>query len=139
MILEGKNGSSRRWRHVAWLVFPPLVLLSASCSTVKSKRDSRDVTETGIESARELEGMANLLELPFAVVGGVATTSSELLKSGERFSKKGQNSDAAGNFLQAAVESRELLISQNKIPRSEAEKALLTLHNSSLARFAEVW
>ncbi len=139
MILEGNSSSSQRWRHAAWLALVPLVLLSASCSTVKSKRNSSDVTEAGIESARELEAMANLLELPFAVVGGVATTSGELLKSGERYSKKGQNDDAAGSFLKAAVESRELLIAQKEIPRSEAEKALLTLHNSSLARFAEVW
>ena len=106
---------------------------------MKSKHNSSDVTEAGIESARELEGMASLLELPLAVVGSVATSSGELLKSGERYSRKGQNEDAAGCFLKAAIESRELLIAQKKIPRSEAEKALLTLHNSSLARFAEVW
>lgn len=139
MILEGNNPSSKLWRYAALSALLTSAFFSPSCSTVKSKHNSSDVTEAGIESARELEEMASLLELPLAVVGGVATTSGELLKTGERYSRKGQNEDAAGSFLKAALESRELLIAQKKFPRSEAEKALLTLHNSSLARFAEVW
>ena len=139
MTSERNEMSSKAYRAVMRLALALLLLVFASCSTVKSKRVSGAVTEAGIESARELEGMANLLELPVAVVNVVAKKSIRLLKTGERYSKTGQIDDAASSFLRAAVESRELLIVQKEIPGSEAERALLTLHNSSLARFAEVW
>ena len=139
MTLEQNKVFSRVYRAVMRLALLLLLLVFASCSTVKSKRVSSAVTEAGIESARELEGMAYLLELPVAVVDSVANQSISLLRIGERYSKKDQNDDAASSFLRAAVESHDLLIFRKEILGSEAERALLTLHNSSLARFAEIW
>ena len=107
MTLEQNKVFSRVYRAVMRLALLLLLLVFASCSTVKSKRVSSAVTEAGIESARELEGMAYLLELPVAVVDSVANQSISLLRIGERYSKKDQNDDAASSFLRAAVESRD--------------------------------
>ncbi|MEM9283071.1 MAG: hypothetical protein AAGA96_14685, partial [Verrucomicrobiota bacterium] len=127
-------------RKVLRLSVVGLVLAAlSSCSSVSSKRDSNAISEEGVRSARELGETANLLQLPVAVVAGVAQSAEALIESGERLQRRGDPAHAAGNFLKAAVDARDLYLSSGARADSEATEALLNLYNLSLAEFAEAW
>ncbi len=125
--------------RVRWIFVLCIPLFFASCSTVSSKHNSRNVTDRGIGAARELERTANLLELPFLAVGAVAESTGALLQSAAKQEKKGLTNDAAGNYLKAAVDARNLIVANRNSSAGGPEHALFQVHNAALARFAEIW
>ncbi|MEQ1839939.1 MAG: hypothetical protein ABL994_06000 [Verrucomicrobiales bacterium] len=107
-----------------------------SCSTVKVKTSPDRVNREGLESAHLLGKVATA---PFSLLARVAGSSVDLLKSGRKYEWRGAKEDAAGSYLKAAVEAHVLIASGLEEPGSEAEAALMELHNSALASFAELW
>lgn len=108
----------------------------SACSTVSVKTNSGRVTREGLQSAKLLQAM---VRAPLSAVGAVASSSATMLQEARQLESKGRMVDAAGYYLKAAADSYELLASQSEPPGSEAEKALIELHNRSLAKFAETW
>ncbi len=126
--------STRAILHVALLFC--IALSAGACSTVSVRTNSAEVTRESLESAKML---GKLVTAPVSLLGNLATSSTEALKQASQLELKGRKVDAAGFYLKAAMDSYELLASGSEKPGSEAEKALLTLHNSALSRFAELW
>ncbi len=108
----------------------------SSCSTVKVERKPDQLTREGIRAAQLLEAVVTA---PLAGLDLFAQSSGALLKEAKKLESKGQPVDAAGCYLKAAVDARNLLASGAEIPNSEAEQALIEVHDSALARFAEIW
>lgn len=80
-----------------------------------------------------------MVKAPISALATMAGSSASILKEAKVLESKGRTVDAAGCYLKAAADAYELLASREEIPGSDAEKALLELHNSALARFAETW
>jgi pimeloyl-ACP methyl ester carboxylesterase len=106
----------------------------ASCSTVNVRFDAKEMVREGIDAATQL-GQASEAMLSSA---GRATTGLLRAAVDADGPSPANRALAAGHYLEAAMASRELLISA-KTATPEATAALLTLHNDSLARFAELW
>lgn len=113
-----------------------VVLISSCASTVKVDRDEARPTREGIAAAKLLGQVATL---PFSAVAAFAENGSSLLERARHLETKGKGADAAAAYLQAAVEARELIESGSEPSGSEAERALVEVHNAALARFAELW
>ncbi|MCB1243058.1 MAG: hypothetical protein KDN04_10005 [Verrucomicrobiae bacterium] len=111
-------------------------LSQTSCSTVSVKANPELVTREGLRSTQVLKKVAGA---PLSVLGAFATASSSILEEARQLESKGQHVDAAGCYLKAATEAYGLLENSPEPRGSEAEKALLEIHNRSLARFAEYW
>ena len=107
-----------------------------SCSTVRVKLSPDQVTRNGIESANLLRQVAGV---PVSVLSTFAEGSANLLKHAQKLEFKGAKEDSAGAYLAAAIGARDLLISGSEVRGSQAEDALVKVHNSALARFAELW
>lgn len=125
-----------RPRITALLSLAVTALSLGACSTVSVRTNSADVTREGIESAKLL---GTLVTAPVSLLGNVATSSAEVLRQASQHEMRGRKVDAAGFYLKAAADSYALLAAGAEKPGSEAEKALIALHNSSLSRFAELW
>lgn len=132
--LSGRKRPSLRLASALWM--PGIALFLGACSTVSVRTNSREVTREGLDSAKIL---GSLVTAPVSLLGTVATTSTDVLKQATHLELKGRHVDAAGCYLKAAMDAYELLASRSEKPGSEAEKALIELHNSSLSRFAELW
>jgi len=113
-----------------------LLFLSSCGSTVKVKTDSGRLTRDGIASANLL---GRAVGVPFAAVAQFGQSSAALLESARRHESLGRHEDAAGDYLKAAVDAHVLIASGSELRGSEAEKALVEVHNTALARFAELW
>ncbi|PAW65296.1 MAG: hypothetical protein B9S36_00390 [Verrucomicrobiia bacterium Tous-C2TDCM] len=113
-----------------------LLFLSSCGSTVKVKTDSGRLTRDGIASANLL---GKAVGIPFAAVAQFGQSSAALLESARRNESLGRHEDAAGDYLKAAVDAHVLIAAGSEIRGSEAEKALVEVHNTALARFAELW
>ena len=113
-----------------------LLVLLSSCSTVRVKTNPDRVVGAGLESADLLGQIAGA---PFSVLSEFSQHSAERLRRARRSEALGHRADAAGDYLNAAVDARRLLVSGSEVRDSEAEKALVEVHNSALARFAEIW
>jgi pimeloyl-ACP methyl ester carboxylesterase len=126
-----------QWQR--WLVptaASALVLALSACSTVTAKTDSKRVTREGLRSATLLSQTANTSSPDLANFGD---TSTAAIKDAQKKDSKGQDVDAAGDFLKTAVDAYRQLATTSEAPGSEAERALVGIYNSSLARFAELW
>ncbi|MCB1231405.1 MAG: hypothetical protein KDN19_14120 [Verrucomicrobiae bacterium] len=119
----------------ALLASVALIALPA-CSTVSAKMKPQLVTKEGIRSAKLLDA---IVATPLATLDLFAKSSAQLLTKASHLEAKGQPIDAAGCYLKAAADARNLLASGTEIPNSEAEAALVQVHNQALARFAEIW
>jgi pimeloyl-ACP methyl ester carboxylesterase len=108
----------------------------SACSTVRVTTQSDRVTRGSIQSANLLRKAVNA---PLSVLAEFADASADLLKNARILEARGDRNDAAGAFLKAAVDAHDLLVSQSEVAGSDAELALLEIHNKSLARFAEIW
>jgi pimeloyl-ACP methyl ester carboxylesterase len=113
-----------------------LLFLSSCGSTVKVKTDSGRLTRDGIASANLL---GKAVGVPFAAVAQFGQSSAALLESARRHESLGRHKDAAADYLKAAADAHVLIASGSEIRGSEAEKALVEVHNTALARFAELW
>lgn len=121
---------ARMASHTVFLLF----LALSSCSTVKVRKDKNAVTREGIESAVDLQTVQ--AEEALNILG---KSCEELLKEGRRLERRGRDSDAAGFYLNSAVQARELIVAGNFGPNERSEASLINLHNRSLARLAEIW
>lgn len=113
-----------------------ILLLLTSCSTVRVKLNPDQVTRDGIQSANLLRQVAGV---PVSVISTFAEGSANLLKHARDLEFKGSREDSAAAYMKAAIDARELLVSNSEARGSEAEKAIVKVHNSALARFAELW
>jgi pimeloyl-ACP methyl ester carboxylesterase len=113
-----------------------LLFLSSCGSTVKVKTDSGRLTRDGIASANLL---GKAVGVPFAAVAQFGQSSAALLESARKHESLGRHKDAAADYLKAAADAHVLIASGSEIRGSEAEKALVEVHNTALARFAELW
>ena len=132
-----KQTQRQRWR--TWIVptiISTLMLAISACSTVTAKTDSKRVTRESLRSATQLGEAAGATS---PQLSAFADTSSAILKGAKKKESRGLRVDAAGDFLKTAADSYRLLASGSEAPGSEAEKALIGIHNNSLARFAELW
>lgn len=111
-------------------------LAVSACATVSVQTDSDQVTKDGLQSAKVLGDVENT---PFSPLVTVSETSAALLTIAKQFESEGRTDDAAGCYLKVAVDAHALLASGSESPGSEAEKELIQIQNSSLARFAELW
>jgi len=131
--LPSRPQRSRRATAFISLIF---FLFLTACSTVKVKTNPGLVSKSGLESARVLSTLAGA---PLAVLSEFGRSSTALLEGARRHEARGRHHDAAGNYLQAAVDAHVLLASATERRGSDAEKALIEVHNAALARFAELW
>ncbi len=106
----------------------------ASCSTVNVRFDPKAMVREGVTAASQLGQASEALLSSF----GRATTSVLRAAGDADDSSPTNRAHAGGHYLAAALESWELLISGTTVT-PEATEALVTLHNDSLARFAELW
>lgn len=125
-----------RFEFEAVILLPLCALALSACSTVKAKVKPDLVSREGIESARLLDA---IITAPFGTLDAFARRSGDLLRQARKLESGGHPIDAAGFYLKAAVDSGNLLASGTEIPNSEAEQALIDVHNRALARFAEIW
>jgi pimeloyl-ACP methyl ester carboxylesterase len=123
-------------RSNAALLAISCALALGACSSVKVKTNPKWVSRDAIHSAGLLKRVA---DAPLSVVGAFADSSSALLKNAQKLEAKGNTADAAADYLKAAVDAHILLTSATEIHDSEAEKALIEVHNRALAKFAELW
>ncbi|MCF6312537.1 MAG: alpha/beta hydrolase [Verrucomicrobiales bacterium] len=123
---------------VIWLA---LVLFLPACTTVKVSTKPQRVTDEGILSANRLKKIA--LQTPSQdddkTYAGFSKQTVDLLKRAKKLDSRGANVDAAEHFLEVAIEARKLLVDLVEPSKSPAQKALFTVHNAALARFAEFW
>ena len=113
-----------------------LIFLSSCGSTVKVKTDSGRLTRDGIASANLL---GKAVGVPFSAIAQFGRSSAALLESARRHESLGRPKDAAADYLKAAVDAHLLIASGSAIQGSEDEKSLVEVHNTALARFAELW
>ncbi|MFT5108290.1 MAG: pimeloyl-ACP methyl ester carboxylesterase [Verrucomicrobiales bacterium] len=118
------------------MVISTVALALSACATVTAKMDSERVTHEGLRSATHLGQVADTSR---AYLSKLSATSIGDLKSAKKNESKGLKVDAASDFLKAAVDAYEQLASASEASGSEAEKALIGIHNNSLARFTELW
>lgn len=114
----------------------PMAAWLTGCATVKVKTDT-DLTERkSLESAQELK---KTVRSPLSFLSTFAETTQAVLKDANFLAARGDTHEAAGCYLKAAADAHQLLVSHREKTGSEAEKALVVLRDSSLARFAELW
>lgn len=113
-----------------------LFLLSSCGATVKVRTDSGRLTREGIESANLL---GKVVGSPLSAVAQFGQSSATLLESARRHESLGRHKDAAADYLKAAVDAHVLIASGSEARGSAAEKALVEVHNTALARFSELW
>lgn len=114
-----------------------VVLVLSSCSsTVKVKTDTGRLTRAGIASANLLGSLAGV---PMSAVSQFGQSSAELLERARKHEAGGRITDAAADYLKAAIDAHVLIASGTESRGSDAEKALVDVHNTALARFAELW
>ncbi|MFV1995555.1 MAG: esterase/lipase family protein, partial [Verrucomicrobiales bacterium] len=118
-----------------------LVLASPACTTVKVSTKPQRVTNEGIRSAHKLGRIGVETPSPHDDhhYAGFSKETVALLKRAKKLDTRGDHVDAAESFLKVAIDARELLVSLVEPTGSPAQKALLTVHNASLARFGEFW
>lgn len=107
----------------------------SACSTVKVDRKAGETGRVALQSANLLEATSTAAT---GAVREVGRASIELLNDALRFEAIDAPL-AAARYLKSAVKTRHALALGTTAPNSEAGKALLSLHNSSLSRFAELW
>ena len=115
-----------------------LVLLGvlASCSTVSFSVDEDAETKEGLRSANVLR---KVVSMPFAALSIFAQDSEDLLKRARSLETVGKKREAAACYLKAAVEARRLLTDSSEVSGDEEiQRNLLNVHNSCLAKFAEL-
>jgi len=112
-----------------------LSLVSCS-STVKVKTNTAALTRDCIKSANLLEGIGSSMS---SVVSSFGSSSAKLLNKAHSLEKRGEKKDAAAHYLKVAADAHVLLTSGSETPGSAAEKALIEVHNTALARFVELW
>ncbi len=125
-----------RAARLAFLSVAAIVLLSSCSSTVKVKTNTAALTRECIKSANLLENVGSSVS---TVVAAFGDASAELLSSAHSLEKRGKTVDAAGHYLKVAADAHILLTSGSHKSGSEAEKALVKVHNTALARFVELW
>jgi len=108
----------------------------SSCSSVKVKLDPGAVTKEAILQTRILEKHAGP---PPALLASLATGSRKLIVSAKRLEMRKAHKDAAVYYLKSAVDAERHFASGSEARGSDAEKALIELHNHSLSRFVELW
>ena len=113
-----------------------MLVLSSCSSTVKVKTDTGRLTRDGIRSANLL---GKVVGLPVTAVAEFGKSSAALLERARKHEAVGKTQDAAGDYLKTAVDAHVLLAAGSEVRGSEAEKALIDVHNTALARFAELW
>jgi len=124
----------QRW--IAATICSIQILALSACSTVTAKIDSERVTREGLRSATEL---GQVPDAPDSELSAFADTSTAALKGAKKKVWRGMEVDAAGDFLKTAADAYQLVATGSEASGSEAEKALIGIHNNSLARFAELW
>lgn len=130
---RGWNGAPLERHSVIAMVLVSGFLL-VSCSTVSVRLNSDAVEKEGLQSAELLEKSGRGMLAAFGELG------SRHLKAATNYSDDpAGRAAAAAHYLQVAVESRELLLASQSPLETDANRALLRLHNDSLARFAELW
>ena len=130
---------SRQPNWPAWIVATVCamqILALSACSTVTAKTDSKLVTREGLRSATELGEAPDASD---ASVSAFADSSTLALKDARKLEWRGLSVDAAGEFLKTAADAYQLIGSGSEKSGSQAERALIGIHNNSLARFAELW
>ena len=134
---DPNRSQATRWRRwLAPLVVAGSILALSSCASVTAKLDSGRVTRDGLRSAEELAETAGGSRPHLLSLSESSTTGIKRAKKNE---SRGLRADAAGDFLKASIDAYQQLASATEAPGSAAENALVGLHNSSLARFAELW
>jgi triacylglycerol esterase/lipase EstA (alpha/beta hydrolase family) len=113
-----------------------LLALASCASTVKVRTDSGRLTREGIASA-ELLGRAD--EAPHSSLAQLGQGCAHLLERARRHEARGRKKDAAADYLKAAVDAHVALAEGREVRGSQAEKAVLDVHNAAMARFAELW
>ncbi len=108
----------------------------SACATIRVKIRPDEVTREGVASAKLLRRVATA---PVAALGVVAESGANFLERGSKLAKAERGEDAAACFLKVALDSRIQLTMETESRSPEATAALLALHNSALARFAELW
>jgi len=124
--------------------FPPYRLAAiviagiglSSCSSVKVKLDPGSVTKEAILQTHILEKHAGP---PPALLASLATGSRKLIVRAKRLEVRKAHKDAAAHYLKSAVDAERHFASGAEARGSDAEKALIELHNHSLSRFVELW
>jgi len=110
--------------------------LSSCASSVKIKMDSGSVTK---EALRQIDLLRVHAGPPPAVLATFADSSRELIRNARRLEFRKARADAAACYLKTAVDAQRIIASGKEPRGSEAEKALVNLHNHSLSRFVELW
>ena len=134
-VPKRQKSSRARWRQ--WIVtaaLPATLLALNSCATVTAKLDPERVTQEGLRSATEL---AQATDGSNGDLSSVSATSSDSISSAKKKESKGLKVDAAADFLRASVNAYRKLATARA--GSDAEAALIGIHNNALARFAELW
>jgi len=127
ILLLGRSAPALRWV----MILAGLTL--ASCSTVNVKVKPGTLTRSGIASAKLLG------EASGAALASLGEAGVSLLEGARHLDGGKGRAAAAGQYLRAAIEARETLLSGDAPADPDERRALLALHNDSLARFAEVW
>ncbi len=123
-------------RRIAVAACSIQILALSACSTVTAKIDSGRVTSEGLRSATEL---GQVPDAPDSALSAFAESSTTALKDAKKKVGRGMDVDAAGDFLKTAADAFQIVATGSEASGSEAEKALIGIHNNSLARFAELW
>ncbi|MGI9239451.1 MAG: esterase/lipase family protein [Verrucomicrobiales bacterium] len=134
-----RQDQSKRPNWHLWLaatICSMQILVLSACSTVTAKTDSKRVTREGLRSATELGEASGSSDSPLF---SFANTSTASLNDAKKKESRGLEEDAAGEFLKTAADAYKLLAAGSETSGSEAENALVGIHNNSLARFCELW
>jgi pimeloyl-ACP methyl ester carboxylesterase len=127
--------ASHRLLRVPAPLVATLALFVASCSSVKVSVKNGQATREAIKSANLLQDLAGA---PTAALAVFAKGSERLIGSA-RAHEWASPRDAAACYMKAAIDAHRQIAS-GEVPRgSTEEKALIDLHNHSLARFVELW
>lgn len=110
-------------------------LLSASCSSVKVSVKDGHATHEAIKSAEILRDLAGAPPAALAVFADGTKKLIQNAKQRELFTPR----DAAACYMKAAIDSHRQIASGQERRGSEAENALVDIHNHALARFVELW
>lgn len=119
--------------------FAPLAVLFAlslsACSTVKFSVNNGQATREALKSAERVRVLAGA---PPAVLAVFGKASKKLIENARNREWTGPH-DAAACYMKAAIDAHRQIVSGAAPRGSEEEKALIDLHNHSLARFIELW
>ena len=134
--LRCKQRGSSTARHALALSFLAMLGLLNSCSTVSFSVDEDAGTEQGLRSTGVLR---KVVSLPFAALSIFAQNSEDLLKRARSLEAIGKHGEAAACYLKAAVDAQRLLTDSSEVSGdADVQANLLKVHNSCLAKFAEL-